>query len=130
MKKRFLSMLLAAAMVAGLLPQVAITAKAAGGAKTSVDAVAEMTWGANLADLYMADIQPSEGATNGYDDFTQSPNSVWQHGFGTNPSNGFATMMHTAVPFLWRCPSLPLRPPLRGRETCSSWGSWSEAASR
>ena len=31
MKKRFLSMLLAAAMVAGLLPQIAITAKAAGG---------------------------------------------------------------------------------------------------
>ena len=70
MKKRFLSMLLAVAMVAGLLPQIAITAKAAGGTKTSVDAVAEMTWGANLADLYMADIQPPEGATNGYDDFT------------------------------------------------------------
>ena len=37
--------------------------------KTPNEAVSEMTWGVNLSDLYMADVDRSEGSTTGYIDF-------------------------------------------------------------
>ena len=40
-----------------------------GTAKTPNEAVSEMTWGVNLSDLYMADVERQEGSTTGYIDF-------------------------------------------------------------
>jgi len=73
MKRRMFSMLLAFVMVIGAFPALSVTADASGGtALSSGEAVAEMTWGVNLADLYMAepteDLRRSESST-GYVDY-------------------------------------------------------------
>lgn len=56
MKKRILSLALCLVMLAGLLPHLSPVASAADTTPlTATEAVADMTWGVNLADLYMAD---------------------------------------------------------------------------
>ncbi|MBR2422084.1 MAG: cellulase family glycosylhydrolase [Oscillospiraceae bacterium] len=50
------------------------------GPKTANEAVAEMTWGVNLSDLYMADVARPEGSTTGYIDFQPAAElgmSIW-----------------------------------------------------
>lgn len=66
MKKRLISLILAWSF---LLPVsgAALRAKALeGGPKTSREVLAEMRWGVNLADLYLADVARPEGSTTGY----------------------------------------------------------------
>lgn len=67
-------MVLAIFMVIGLFPGLSVTASAASETpKTSNEAVAEMTWGVNLVDLYIAepteDLRKSE-STTGYVNYT------------------------------------------------------------
>jgi len=65
------SVLLAITMVIGVFSAFPVMANASNNTpKTSNEAVSEMTWGMNLSDLYMSDIQPEEGAEYGYDNFT------------------------------------------------------------
>lgn len=76
--KRGLALALSLALLITLVPTA--FAKETKTPKTSSEAVDEMTWGVNLADLYMADIQPDEGATTGYDNFTPTAElgiAVW-----------------------------------------------------
>ena len=71
MKKRFVSLLLALAMVMSFLPGFPAANAAADAPKTAKEAVAEMTWGVNLADLYMAEPPTGRytGLQTGYDDY-------------------------------------------------------------
>ena len=74
MKKRILSMLLAALMVVGLFPSISLTANAVGSTPiTAAEAVDEMSWGVNLVDLFIA--EPAEDLRRqeseiGYVDYT------------------------------------------------------------
>lgn len=68
--KRGLALALSLALFLTMVPAAFATeGEMASTARTPNEAVAEMTWGVNLVDLYIADIQPEEGATTGYDDF-------------------------------------------------------------
>ncbi len=67
--RRILSACLAVLLAAAICTEP-MTALAAGKTpKTPNEAVAEMTWGVNLADLYMADEERTNGSTTGYVDF-------------------------------------------------------------
>ena len=74
MKKRFLCMILSIVMALGSLQGFSLTANAASNApKTAKEAVADMTWGVNLVDLYIAepevDLRRQE-STVGYVNYT------------------------------------------------------------
>ena len=68
-KKRLaVSLCLSAAML--IAANVGVTAAADEAAiKTPSQAVAEMTWGTNLCDLYMADVEYPQGSVHGYVDY-------------------------------------------------------------
>ena len=70
--KKLVSGILTLSMLLALLPLGgSVTARAESSPRTANQAVAEMTWGANLAELYLTDaiLQEEE---KGYDDFQET----------------------------------------------------------
>ena len=67
----------AAAMIAAASPQTIAEDTETEKLKTPAEAVAEMTWGVNLADLFIADPNPVNGYTEGYCKFAPVGMAIW-----------------------------------------------------
>lgn len=78
MKRKMLSILLVLTLCLGITPVTANAKQSKATAiKTPVEAVSEMTWGVNLADLYIADIGRPQGSTTGYYDTVPFAFAMW-----------------------------------------------------
>lgn len=78
MKRKMLSILLVLTLCLGITPVTANAKQSKATAiKTPVEAVSEMTWGVNLADLYIADIGRPQGSTTGYYDIVPFAFAMW-----------------------------------------------------
>ncbi len=95
MKRKIYSVMLSAIMVAGSLMNATTGVYAEDSLpKTANEAVADMTWGVNLADLYMAEPAAGryDGYTLGYDEYT--PKEIYDMGIA-------AWFWDTS--FMWLC---------------------------